>query len=689
MQPPSLTFQRQLRKAGPVSLSFVPSSDPSGRDVRIARAHLVLLTDLFLVCAPVEPADEHAASPGADFWLLYPPLAGKHLRVRDGGAGAQQAPGEFEVAIMGKERLTFRALDAQGAQGDEQQAREWRAALDEAIRFGTAQGSRQNSAASGSAAAGGAGGGGASPISPTYRSSPLSPNFQASVQPPTAPNSTAPSPHLAAPLSSSAASGNYGAAPPPSPGFSSAGSSSARPALQLMPPGSQAPPPRTYSTSSSNGAPAATVSRPERNASMLSSASHAAPPPSGSASASSHGGYTGSAFVQSPTGSGFPHSPVGNGSSSRGASPYPGSDSSAYGRQSPYGQQPQLQQQQQQQQQNGGYPAYPVPPRSPHSAHDFSSSSRPSSSRPSSRQSNGSYQSSQAYPEFDPRAAPPPLPKERSYNGVDISGRGGPLYPTSLNGSASRSGSGMLAPASSHQQVHRARSAEGLRSSPPMSSSAQFNRGHHAGGGGADGTAGFGSQYRMPSQTLLEDRSASAPGSSRTSGVAERGVGLDFSPPTSPTSDDRERLQQQQQQQRADDKTSVVAQMRCKIFLQQHHSVWKSLGTGKLKLFHSMPSGTKQLVVDSDKGGGKTVISTIVLTDGVERVGKTGVAIELSDQGDRTGIVYMLQVRPSPAAARPRSSLLTSLCSCAQMKTEQSATGLFEQLLVGTDRAKR
>ncbi|GAA5935769.1 hypothetical protein JCM3775_007324 [Rhodotorula graminis] len=648
MQPPSLAFQRQLRKAGPVSLSFVPSSDPSGRDVRIARAHLVLLTDLFLVCAPVEPADEHAAAPGADFWLLYPPLAGKHLRVRD--SGAQQAHGEFEVAIMGKERLVFRPLDAAG-DGEEQQAREWRAALDEAIRFGTAQGSRQNSSASGSAVGGGA----SSPISPTYRSSPLSPSFQASVQPPTAPNSTAPSPHLM-PSSSTAST-----APPPSPGFSSAGSNTGRPALQLMPPGAQAPPSRTHSSSSSDGAPAAaTVSRPERNASMLSSASHAGPPPS----ASSHGGFTGNAFVQSPTGSGFPHSPIGNGgNSSRGASPYPGSDSSAYGRQSPYGQQ---QQQLQQQQQNGGYPAYPAPPRSPYSAQEFSSSSRPSSSRPSSRQSNGSYQSSQAYPDFDPRTAPPPLPKERSYNGVDISGRGGPLYPTSLNGSASRSGSGMLAPGSSHQQVHRARSADGLRSSPPMSSSAQFNLGHH-GGGGAGGAAGFGSQYRMPSQTLLEDRSASAPGSSRASGVAERGVGLDFSPPTSPMSDDRERqLLQQQQQQRADDKTSVVAQMRCKIFLQQHHSVWKSLGTGKLKLFHSLPSGTKQLVVDSDKGGGKTVISTIVLTDGVERVGKTGVAIELSDQGDRTGIVYMLQ-----------------------MKTEQSATGLFEQLLVGTDRAKR
>ncbi|TNY23593.1 hypothetical protein DMC30DRAFT_347200, partial [Rhodotorula diobovata] len=522
MQPPSLAFKRQLRKTGPVALSFVPSSDPSGRQVRIPRAHLVLLTDLFLVCAPVEPADEHAASPGADYWLLYPPLAGKHLRVRDA-----DSQGEFEVAIMGKERLTFRAVgDAGaglGAGAEEQQAREWRAALDEATR-------------------------------------------------------------------------------------------------------------------------------------MLSSGSHPAPPSSLSHTGAGGGAYTGGAFVQSPTGSAFPHSPVGTGpGSSRGASPYPGSESSAYGRQSPYGQQQQQQQQQApfssshaqdftpppplQQQQQGqgqyGHPssAYPMP-RSPHSAHDFSSSSRPSSSRPSSRQSNGSYASSQAYPEFDPRAAaPPPLPKERSYNGVDISGRGGPLYATSLQGSAgppsSRTGSGMLAPhSSSQQQVHRSRSADGLRSPPPPSHAP--GQGHAHGGAG-----GFGSH-----------------------------------PPASPTEE-----RGPAQQHRPDDKTSVVAQMRCKIFLQQHHSVWKSLGTGKLKLFYSLPSGTKQLVVDSDKGGGKTVISTIVLTDGVERVGKTGVAIELSDQGDRTGIVYMLQASLFPTAS--------------SLGTEQSATGLFEQLLLGTDRAKR
>ena len=56
------------------------------------------------------------------------------------------------------------------------------------------------------------------------------------------------------------------------------------------------------------------------------------------------------------------------------------------------------------------------------------------------------------------------------------------------------------------------------------------------------------------------------------------------------------------------------------------------------------------------------LISMIVLSDGVERVGKTGVAIELSDQGARTGIVYMIQLR-----------------------NETSALGLFDSLLAGSD----
>ncbi|KAF5377436.1 hypothetical protein D9615_005323 [Tricholomella constricta] len=112
--------------------------------------------------------------------------------------------------------------------------------------------------------------------------------------------------------------------------------------------------------------------------------------------------------------------------------------------------------------------------------------------------------------------------------------------------------------------------------------------------------------------------------------------------------------------------SSVSAQMKCKVFLQQQHSQWKSLGSAKLKLYRQDPTNIKQLVVEADDKNKSILISTIVLTDGVERVGKTGVAIELSDKGARTGIIYMIQLR-----------------------NEKSAGGLFDSLLQGSDRAAR
>lgn len=109
--------------------------------------------------------------------------------------------------------------------------------------------------------------------------------------------------------------------------------------------------------------------------------------------------------------------------------------------------------------------------------------------------------------------------------------------------------------------------------------------------------------------------------------------------------------------------STISAQMRCKVFLKQQHQQWKNLGSAKLKLYHQSPTNVKQLVVEADTKEKMMLISTIVLSDGVERVGKTGVAIELSDQGARTGIVYMIQLR-----------------------NETSASGLFDSLLAGSDR---
>ena len=112
--------------------------------------------------------------------------------------------------------------------------------------------------------------------------------------------------------------------------------------------------------------------------------------------------------------------------------------------------------------------------------------------------------------------------------------------------------------------------------------------------------------------------------------------------------------------------STVCAQMKCKVFLKQQHGQWKSLGAARLKLYQQQPTNVKQLVVEADNRGGSILISTIVLTDGVERVGKTGVAVELSDKGMRTGIIYMIQLR-----------------------NETSAGGLFDSLLAGSDRSGR
>lgn len=147
----------------------------------------------------------------------------------------------------------------------------------------------------------------------------------------------------------------------------------------------------------------------------------------------------------------------------------------------------------------------------------------------------------------------------------------------------------------------------------------------------------------------------SFPGSARASPVQDE---VDDSPPASPVEEEVATLS---------GPAVISAQMKCKVFLQQQHQQWKSLGAARLKLYvSSSPDGkapVKQLVVEADSSSKTMLISTIVLTDGVERVARTGVAIEVSDRGKRTGIIYMIQLR-----------------------NEKSAVGLFESLLAGSDR---
>ncbi|KAF8140172.1 hypothetical protein EV363DRAFT_1393087 [Boletus edulis] len=134
---------------------------------------------------------------------------------------------------------------------------------------------------------------------------------------------------------------------------------------------------------------------------------------------------------------------------------------------------------------------------------------------------------------------------------------------------------------------------------------------------------------------------------SRTNSFSEPSI-LDPSPPASPV---------EKHTPLGAVRSVITAQMKCKVFHQQQHAQWKSLGSAHLTLYRQEPTntGSKEKSV---------LISTIVLTDGVERVGKTGVAIELSGAGGaRTGVIYMIQLR-----------------------NEDSASGLFKTLLAGSDR---
>jgi len=82
------------------------------------------------------------------------------------------------------------------------------------------------------------------------------------------------------------------------------------------------------------------------------------------------------------------------------------------------------------------------------------------------------------------------------------------------------------------------------------------------------------------------------------------------------------------------------------------------MGSAQLKLFEEQAANVKRLVVESENKSKTVMISSIVLPDAVERVGKMGVAVELSDAGLRTGKIYMIQL-PNEESASGLFDILT------------------------------
>ncbi|CAD6903188.1 unnamed protein product [Tilletia controversa] len=565
MNPPELPFRRELRRSADVVIYFTPTA--TGQEIITRRAHIVLLTDLFLMCERVG-ANERASmpDPAKDMRLMYPPLGGKHVKVTDlGGVG-----NSLSLLIAKKETLTVMLESRETKEA-------WMADFDHSKDFATNLGlglnTKNQSGPSGSSmrsmspAASVLSSGPPSSVGPmppldrndSFTSS-ITNSFNGSGGPP--PN-LPPNPFAngSRPMPGGGPGGRPSPGNGPGPGLPG-GSGPPSPANGGRLPGVGPPPPRL---------------------------SGAMPPPQLGSPSQGPQSYMGP-----PRGPGGPGGPNGFGGPAGPGGPGPGGP--------PMQMNPA----------NGRLPGAvgPPPPRLPGGL-----PGPPSGWSASPTQSPGGggspYVNGKLPPPFPPPqqgGAPPPFPPPQQGGG-----RGGP-------------------PAR-------------IPSAPDMRSGLRAPPG--ANGGYTSDSA----PHRSRSVTSESSVSPALPSEMMKQGLSRASTRDDFSPPSSP----------QQSKRELNQSSVVAAQMRCKLFLKQNHAQWKALGNARLKLYHLMPANDRQLVVENDK---KRLISTLVLGDGVERVGKVGIAVELSDRGARTGIVYMLQ-----------------------MRSEESASGLYGLLLEGSGRA--
>ncbi|WWC59198.1 uncharacterized protein I303_101748 [Kwoniella dejecticola CBS 10117] len=555
MNPPTLPFTRSLRSSHDVTVYFTPNS--TGQLVTHRRAHIFILSDLFLVAEWMEASEKAAKAqqvareqpervghggPMPEMWLSYPPLAGKHLMVAEG----EQA-NVLTIMIMKKETFT---IHAESDIARDQIMKD----LIDCIDFASGV-TRPSTAAP-------------SPINPDPRSpsvTSIENRSNESVFPPL--RYPSPFSNSSSPSTSPRPNDQPDMPPMPLGGnalLSQMNQISLQPGEAIAwprgptPPQPQAMPQPPYNAAPAPGAPAMAV-LPPRGASLRSRVQ--------------------SNNMQSPPQQHAPQIP-----------PMPGM---AFDRSSD----PQL---------------------------------MPGSGAPLPRSPSG--RSVQSAPRMNMNNDLPPVPPI----GIGRSGPGGSF--SSDQGHPQMP----VAPfAQGNHMIARSRSLEPLRAPEPPS--ARFSSFETAPGAGP-GLGGIGRSSPLTSDQVDQDG---------------HGQGDDEDEDDIPPEEEQEEITS------LTGPTIISAQMKCKVFLKQEHQKWKSLGGGKLKLYvQKTGPPLKQLVVENDSSKSQMIISTIVLTDGVERVAKTGVAVEISDKGKRTGIVYMIQLR-----------------------NEKSAMGLFESLLQGSDRA--
>lgn len=80
LQPPNLPFRRELILHDDF-IVILPNTDDKSHKAHV-KAHIFLFTDMLLICQRLN-AEEKKSNPTKEFWVLYPPLSGRHLTLLD------------------------------------------------------------------------------------------------------------------------------------------------------------------------------------------------------------------------------------------------------------------------------------------------------------------------------------------------------------------------------------------------------------------------------------------------------------------------------------------------------------------------------------------------------------------------------------------------------------------------------
>ncbi|KAF8584498.1 hypothetical protein K439DRAFT_1346092 [Ramaria rubella] len=579
MNPPSLPFTRCLRLSHNVEVHFTPRATPESPHIHV-NGHIFLLTDLFLVCERMttnERQTANAAGDGQDYdmWLLYPPLAGKHLRV----SGCPDQDNVVQVQVLKKE-IIF--LHADSKVGRDILIKEFRECIEAANLLSPRAGQ---------------------PPPPPVPDLSRSPHSLTDIssrdhEPRKSPQTATPT--ALSPLSAPILNPSPNPSPQPydlnrpfsdvvdSLSQTTPNSNRVDADLALPPLASEetSPPNTTTGSSKMEGGRMLTqsVSQPQFHPSVASASSNQMQRVLSPVSLSASAPF----FL-------FPQGTNNTQDHTTGHVRPPARPSTAPSQEPHRHQTPRLQH--------------------PHQMNTTSSYQSPPSDERLARTGR---------PPSDPIAA---MHLRKSPSAISL-------------GSVHRQANGHPPPIPGHSGAFD--SSQTSNGFLPRDASVNYTPVSHV-------HQPFPRPALPPSATFSQRTASFATTTSWTQSTGEP------SPPSSPVDDNR--------LPSGPVTSTITAQFKCKVFLQLHHGQWKSLGGARLKLYLQQPTNIKQLVVEAESKDKAMMISTIILTDGVERVGKTGVAIELSDKGARTGIVYMIQLR-----------------------NETSASGLFDSLLAGSDR---